>query len=271
MDMIDKYAHHLKSMGMHGVMVHGMTGEGTVMTMEERMRMTEKWHEATRKYDMKMLVNIGGMDLPSVYMMAEHAEKLKVDAVMMMPDMFYKPMTEEDLMMYMKDVMMHMPTRPVMYYHIPMMTHVNMDMHRFMHMMDKENTMFAGLYWTHEHMDMLMMMKQKMPHMNYIIGTMSSMMGWMAEGMEAISMTAMNMMPEMMKEMYNLMMNKKMNEAMMVHDKMNKRIWDMFRMENDMHMDMDWMMMMRMEMEKMFPTMKMGPMRRPKMTMNKMW
>lgn len=123
--MIDKYCQWMKSMGMHGVMVHGMTGEGMCMTMEERMRMTEKWHECTRKYGMTMLLNIGGMDLPSVYMMAEHAEKLKVDAVMMMPDMFYKPMTEEDLMMYMKDVMMHMPTRPCMYYHIPMMTGVH--------------------------------------------------------------------------------------------------------------------------------------------------
>ena len=125
MDMIEKYAMHLKNMGMHGVMVHGMTGDGMSMTMEERMQLTEKWHEVTRKHGMTMLVNIGGMDLPSVYMMAEHAEKLKVDAVMMMPDLFYKPMTEEDLMMHMKDVMMHMPTRPVMYYHIPMMTGIH--------------------------------------------------------------------------------------------------------------------------------------------------
>lgn len=109
-------------MGMHGVMINGMTGEGTVMTLDERMRLTEKWHEITRKYDMKMLVNIGGMDLSSVYMLAEHAERLKADAVMLMPDLFYKPMTEEDLLMYMKDIMMHMPTRPVLYYHIPMMT-----------------------------------------------------------------------------------------------------------------------------------------------------
>lgn len=101
-----------------------MTGEGMCMTMEERMRMTEKWHECCRRHGMKMMVNIGGMDLPSVYMMAEHAEKLQVDCVMMMPDMFYKPMTEEDLMMYMKDVMCHCPTRPMMYYHIPMMTGV---------------------------------------------------------------------------------------------------------------------------------------------------
>lgn len=110
---------------MHGVMIHGVTGEGMCMTVHERMQMTEKWHECTRKYGMTMLVNIGGMDLPSVYMLAEHAEKLKVDCVMIMPDMCYKPMTEEDILMYMKDIMKRCPSIPMMYYHIPMVTDVH--------------------------------------------------------------------------------------------------------------------------------------------------
>lgn len=122
--MIDKYAHHLKSMGMHGIMLHGMTGEGMTLTMDERKKLTEKWLEVTRKYELKMVVNIGGIDLPEIYELAEHAEKLKVDAVMLMPDLFYRPRTEEDLVLFLKDIMIHMPTRPVLYYHIPMMTEV---------------------------------------------------------------------------------------------------------------------------------------------------
>lgn len=85
-------------------------------------------------------------------------------------------------------------------------------------------------------------------------------------------MTAMNMCPEMMKEMWDHMMNRKMDMAMMCHEKMMKRIWDMFQMDSDMHMNMDWMMIMRIEMDKMHPMgMKMGPMRRPRMTMDRMW
>lgn len=122
--MIDKYANHLKNSGMHGVMVNGMTGEGMTLTMDERKRITEKWFEVTRKYDMKMLLNIGGLDLAEIYELAEHAEKIKVDAVMLLPDLFYKPRTEEDLVMFMKDITLRMPTRPVFYYHIPMMTDV---------------------------------------------------------------------------------------------------------------------------------------------------
>lgn len=111
-------------MGMHGIMVNGMTGEGMTLTMDERKKLTEKWLEVARKYELKMVINIGGIDLPEIYELAEHAEKLKVDAVMLLPDLFYRPRVEEDLVMYLKDIMLHMPTRPVLYYHIPMMTEV---------------------------------------------------------------------------------------------------------------------------------------------------
>lgn len=57
--------------------------------------------------------------------------------------------------------------------------------------------------------------------------------------------------------MWEMMMNKKYAEAMQMMDKMNKRIAEMYRMD-----DMDWMMMMRREMDKM--NLKMGPMRRPR-------
>lgn len=123
-DVIDKYGQYLKSTGMNGVMVNGMTGEGMCLTLDERKKLAEKWMEVTRKYEMKMLLNIGGMDVADVYELATHAEHLKVDAVMVLPDLFYKPKTEEDLVYYMKDITKYMPSIPMFYYHIPMMTEV---------------------------------------------------------------------------------------------------------------------------------------------------
>lgn len=109
-------------------------------------------------------------------------------------------------------------------------------------------------------------LQEKMPNFLYIIGMGASMMGYLAEGFEAFSMTAMNVFPEMIKELYDYMMNNKYDQALIVKKKMTKRIYDMFRMD----MDMDWMTVMKMEMEKMYPMMKMGPIRKPKMTMQKM-
>lgn len=130
-------------------------------------------------------------------------------------------------------------------------------MYRLTQLLEKEIPMFSGIYWAYDRMDMLVMLKEKMPRYNYIVGTLCSMMGYMSMGIDAISMTAMNCMPELMKDMFEYMMNKKYMEAMQLMDRINKRIAEMNRMD-----DMDWMMVMKREMDKL--NLKMGPMRRPK-------
>lgn len=265
-DVIDKYAHHLKTMGFHGVMVNGSTGEGMTLTVDERVKLAEKWFEVTRKYDLKMLLNIGGLDLPELYLLAEHAEKLKVDAVMVMPDLFYKPKTEEDLFYYIKDIVTRMPTRPVLYYHIPIMTEVHLDWFKFLHLIEKEIPLFAGFYWADDKIDRVVFLKEKLPNFLYIIGTFTSLMGFMTEGFEAISMPLMNLFPEFIKDMYNLILDNKVREAIVVKEKLYKRFNEIFRLD----MDVDYLVLIKTEMEKIFPALRMGPVRRPKITMNKM-
>lgn len=139
-------------------------------------------------------------------------------------------------------------------------------MHHFMTMVEKELPMFTGLFWADDSIDKVMYLKEKMPNFLYIIGMGVSMMGFMAEGFDAVSMTAMNIFPEMFKELYDFMLNFKLDQAMMVKKRLIKRILDMFNME----MNMDMMTVMKMEMNKMYPMMKMGLLRKPKMTMQKM-
>lgn len=122
--MIEKYCDYLKKKGMHGVMVNGMTGEGMTMTVEERKRLAEEWFKHTRKFQLTMLLNIGGTTFADVIELAEHAEKLGVDGILVLPDLFYKPKIEEDLVWYMKEIFKYAPTRPMLYYHMPMMTKV---------------------------------------------------------------------------------------------------------------------------------------------------
>jgi len=263
-EMIDKYAHYLKTKGMHGVMVNGITGEGMTLTVDERKRLAEEWFKVTRKYDLKMLLNIGGMPLPHIYELAEHAEKLMVDAVMIMPDTFYHPYSIEDMVMYMKDIATRMPTRPIMYYHMPSMTHIHIDLLHFVELMERELRTFTGIYYAHDHLDHIMNLKLKKPDYVYIIGLMSSMLGYMIEGFEAFSMTAMNLYPEMVKEMYDHMHARHINEALMVHDKFVLRVHDLFPIDSHLH----YVQIMKMEMDKLYTTTKMGPIRMPKMTID---
>lgn len=134
-------------------------------------------------------------------------------------------------------------------------------MYRFMKLMEKETQMFAGLYYADDRIDRVSFLKEKLSDFHYIIGTGTSFMGYMAEGFDAISMTTMNLYPEMIKEMYDYMLNYKVNDAFLVKQKFIKRVVDLFR--TDMHMD--WLSMMKMEMDKIVP-LKMGKTRKPQTT-----
>lgn len=97
-DIIDKYGKHLKDYGIEGVVVNGWTGEGMTLTVDERKRIAEEWVKIGTKYGFKVFLVLGGTTLAELYNLAEHAEKIKVDAVLVYPQYFYKKyMTEEDL------------------------------------------------------------------------------------------------------------------------------------------------------------------------------
>lgn len=110
---------------MHGVIINGFTGEGMTLRLDERERLAEEWFSATRKHQLKMLLNVGGAAIADVYDLTEHAEKLGVDGLLVLPDLFFRPNVEEDLLFYVRDVAKHAPSLPIFYYHVPVFTTVH--------------------------------------------------------------------------------------------------------------------------------------------------
>lgn len=95
------------------------------MTTEERKKTLEQWLDSCRKYDLTSMVQIGGTSITDVRNLAEHAEENKVDAILCLPELFFKPNCEEDLVHYLKNIAEHCPTRPLFYYHFPAFSRVN--------------------------------------------------------------------------------------------------------------------------------------------------
>lgn len=128
-----------------------------------------------------------------------------------------------------------------------------------MRIVEKELPMFAGLYYAHDYIDRVMLLKEKLPYYNYIISTGTSFEGYFTQGFEAISTIVMNVYPEMVKESYDYLKDFKLREAMMVRDKLYKRIFDTIRLDTDV----DLVDIMKKEMNK---TLTVGPLRKPKTT-----
>uniref|UniRef100_A0A336MUX9 N-acetylneuraminate lyase n=1 Tax=Culicoides sonorensis TaxID=179676 RepID=A0A336MUX9_CULSO len=135
LNIIPQYADYLKQKGIEAVLVNGTTGEGMSMSVEERKSVAEKWFVETRRLNITMMVQIGGTTSADVFelvciffvicvLKAKHAEQLGVEAVLVLPQLYMKPKTEDELVDYLTDVSSHCKNTPLFYYHIPKYTNV---------------------------------------------------------------------------------------------------------------------------------------------------
>lgn len=122
---IDAYAAWLRSAGIGAVLVNGTSGEGPNLTVDERRSSAQHWANACRSHRLSLMVQCSGnLALPDVQRMAEHAQQIGADAVLLLPDLFWRPRSEEALMEYCGRVAKHCDRTPVLYYHYPAQTGV---------------------------------------------------------------------------------------------------------------------------------------------------
>ena len=77
LEPIEAYAKMLQKNGLKGVFINGSSGEGYMLSTEERMQLAERWVEVVPK-DFKVIVHVGSCCLRESRRLAEHAQKLGV-------------------------------------------------------------------------------------------------------------------------------------------------------------------------------------------------
>ncbi len=146
--MIEKYAAKLKNDGVKGVFVCGTTGEGMLMTNEERMAVTEKWIEE-QTYDFKIIVHVGTTSAKQSKELAVHAQKLGTYGIGCMGPVFLKPNNVEQLVEFCEEVASGATDLPFYYYHIPSVSGVDLSMVDFLTLAGPRIPNLAGIKFTH--------------------------------------------------------------------------------------------------------------------------
>ena len=150
LEPIAAHAALLARNGVSGVFVCGTTGEGVSMTTDERMRSLERWH--AMRGALKVIAHVGHNSIGDARALATHAEKLGVDTLSTVGPSLLRPAAIEDLIDWCASVASAAPSTPYYYYHIPVLTGLRFDMHRFLQLASKRIPTFAGLKFTDENL-----------------------------------------------------------------------------------------------------------------------
>ncbi len=149
LEPIAKYAELLINNNLKGVFINGSSGEGYMLTVEERKQLAEKWMEVSPA-EFKVIVHVGSCCVKDSRELAEHAEKIGAWAIGAMAPPFPKIGRIEELTQYCEDIASAAPSLPFYFYHIPFFNGVYLPMLDLLKSVEDRIPNFAGIKYTYE-------------------------------------------------------------------------------------------------------------------------
>ena len=146
---IEAYAKMLQKNGLVGVFINGSSGEGYMLTVDERMMLAEKWVSVAPK-DFKVIVHVGATCVKDSNRLAQHAQKIGAFGIGAMASPFPKAGRVEELAKYCEEIACGASNLPFYFYHIPALSGVFLPMLPFLQAVDGRIPNFAGIKYTFE-------------------------------------------------------------------------------------------------------------------------
>lgn len=149
LEPIEAYARMLQKNGLKGVFINGSSGEGYMLTTEERMQLAERWVSVAPE-GFKVIVHVGSCCLHESARLAEHAQKIGAWGIGAMAPPFPKIGRIEELVKYCETIAAAAPQLPFYYYHIPAFNGAFLPMLDLLKAVDGRIPNFAGIKYTYE-------------------------------------------------------------------------------------------------------------------------
>ncbi|HAR38328.1 MAG: N-acetylneuraminate lyase [Bacteroidetes bacterium GWD2_45_23] len=146
---IGDYAAMLQKNGLIGVFINGSSGEGYMLTVEERLQLAEKWISVAPE-GFKVIVHVGATCIKDSFRMAQHAQAIGAFGIGAMASPFPKAGRVEELVKYCEEIACGAPDLPFYFYHIPALNGVFLPMLPFLKAADGRIPNLAGIKYTYE-------------------------------------------------------------------------------------------------------------------------
>jgi N-acetylneuraminate lyase len=145
---IEKQTQFFKLNDINAAYICGSTGEGMSMTIDERMKVIQRWSEVAGN-EFKVIVNVGHTCLKDCQALASFAQQCNVYGISAMPPCYYKPKTVEDLVDFYVCIASAAPNMPFYAYHTPVMSGVTFSMLEFLNLASKKIKTLVGIKYNH--------------------------------------------------------------------------------------------------------------------------
>lgn len=146
---ISDYATMLQKNDLIGVFINGSSGEGYMLTVEERLKLAEKWMSVAPN-GFKVIVHVGATCIKDSYRMAQHAQDIGAFGIGAMASPFPKAGRVEELVQYCEEIATGAPNLPFYFYHIPALNGVYLPMLPFLKKAEGRIPNLAGIKYTFE-------------------------------------------------------------------------------------------------------------------------
>ena len=132
---------------MAGLYVLGSTGEGVLLTEQERRLAAESFVSAAAGR-LPVIVQVGCESIAAAAQLAAHAEEVGADAISAISPLYFKPPTVDLLVESMAEIAGAAPQLAFYYYHIPALSGVQFDMLDFLRLGSERVANLRGIKFT---------------------------------------------------------------------------------------------------------------------------
>lgn len=149
LDTVENQREVLEENGVRGAFVCGTTGEGLSLTVDERMRVAERWTRLASE-DFPVIIHVGANAAGDACTLARHAAENRAAAIALAPPSYHRPADVSSVVAFIAHVSAAAPDMPLYYYHIPSRTGVDICLRDLFTVAAETVPTLVGAKFTHE-------------------------------------------------------------------------------------------------------------------------
>lgn len=206
--------------GIEGFYCCGSSGEGLLLTLEERQKIVETVVDEVQGR-VPVIAHIGTVRTADVITLAKHAEACGCAAISMIPPYYYK-FTMDEICGYYEDVIAAVPDMPVILYNIPQFTGVEFSKQNAARLLDNPN--IVGIKHTSNNLYSLERMATAYPEKLIINGFDEQFLAALSVGATATISTTANLFAPLFVALRRAYREQRMDDARALQRQLNDRV-----------------------------------------------